>query len=194
MNAVPGGGAARRRTGAPRSGGRTAAHHTDQARAGRPAPPVDGATALAAQPAAPRRRAASWLTVAPPAPVAVPRAPFVALLLLVVVGGVLGILVVNTTVMENAFKLQTLQQQHAALDQEEAELRKKIEDAEAPNSLYRAAERLGMTYDGQPAVITLPNGRKVELPSPLTDPVAARTGSRSDKQDITRSNERRAGR
>ncbi|WP_189169196.1 hypothetical protein [Pilimelia anulata] len=159
---------------------------------------MTGANALAPDPAAaPRRRGAPWLTVAPPAPVSVPRAPFVALLLLVVVGGVLGILMVNTSVMENAFRLQNLQQQYADLDRVEGELRRDLEYTETPNNLYRAAKRLGMVDGGQPAVITLPNGRQIEMPNPLTDPVSARStgqpGSRSDEHN-TNSNDRRAGR
>src|SRR5690606_7499357 len=44
------------------------------------------------------------LRVAPPPPVVRPRAPFVALILLLVVGGVLGILLVQTKVNENAVR------------------------------------------------------------------------------------------
>src|SRR5690349_6810564 len=68
-----------------------------------------GNTALAPAPArVPARRpsdgrdAGAHLTVAPPAPVSVPRAPFVALVLVVVVAGVMGILVLNTKINENA--------------------------------------------------------------------------------------------
>src|SRR2546430_17326041 len=47
------------------------------------------------------------LRVAPPAPVSVPRAPFVALVLVLVVAGVMGILVLNTKINENAFTLRS---------------------------------------------------------------------------------------
>ena len=45
------------------------------------------------------------LRVAPPAPISVPRAPFVATVLGVVVVGVLGILLINTTTNENSFRI-----------------------------------------------------------------------------------------
>src|SRR5204862_86136 len=66
-----------------------------------------GNTALAPDPVTRRRpaRTEPHLTVAPPAPVSVPRAPFVALVLVVVVAGVLGILVLNTKINQNAFTI-----------------------------------------------------------------------------------------
>ena len=56
----------------------------------------------------------------------VPRAPFAALIVVLVVGGVLGILAVNTKINENAFRLERLQQQQARLDLEKQQLDKQI--------------------------------------------------------------------
>ncbi|MPZ25819.1 MAG: hypothetical protein GEV12_05050 [Micromonosporaceae bacterium] len=80
----------------------------------------------------------------PPAPVAVPRAPFVVLVLLVVVGGVLGILLLNTKINENAFVLHELRQQQATLDQRQQQLEQEIALASSPAQLAAAAQRLGM--------------------------------------------------
>src|SRR5256885_622897 len=89
-----------------------------------------GATALAPVPerrwGKPGRKPS--LRVAPPAPVTVPRAPFVALVLVVVVAGVLGILVLNTKINENAFKLAQLQSQRSNLDQQEQQLDQQLAD------------------------------------------------------------------
>ena len=105
---------------APRSGGRIAAgRHQDGAGRGAGSirqPAVEGATALS-QPA--ERRRSPRLRVAPPTPVVVPRAPFIVLVLLVVVGGTLGILVLNTKINENAFRMQDLQATKAAQDLED---------------------------------------------------------------------------
>lgn len=73
----------------------------------------------------------------PPAPVAVPRAPFVVLVLLVVVGGVLGILLLNTKINENAFVLHELRQQQVALDQREQQLEQEIAQASSTAQLDR---------------------------------------------------------
>jgi hypothetical protein len=108
------------------------------------------------------------LRVAPPVPVTVPRAPFVALVLTVVVAGVLGILVLNTKINENAFKLAQLQSQRSDLDQQEQQLDQQLADLESPNSLAAAACRLGMVKSGTPAYLKLPNGQTVGVPQPAT--------------------------
>jgi cell division protein FtsB len=108
--------------------------------------------------------------VAPPVPVTVPRAPFVALVLTMVVAGVLGILVLNTKINENAFRLAQLQSQRTDLDQQEQQLDQQLADLESPNSLAAAACRLGMVAAGQPAYLKLPNGQTVGVPQPASGP------------------------
>lgn len=118
------------------------------------------------KPAVASRQNAARLRVAPPPPVSVPRAPFVALILVLVVGGVLGILVVNTKINENSFRLGKLQQEQAALDLRQQELEKQIADAEAPGSLVAQARKLGLVDSGPPAFIRLPDGRVIGVPRP----------------------------
>jgi hypothetical protein len=110
--------------------------------------------------------AAPQLKVAPPAPVAVPRAPFVALVLVVVVGGVLGILMVNTKINQNAFRLGTLKEQQASLDIHQQQLENEIAQHEAPGSLAAQARKLGLVESGPPAFIRLPDGRVIGVPQP----------------------------
>lgn len=106
------------------------------------------------------------LKVAPPPPVARPRAPFVALILLLVVGGVAGILLVQTKVNENAFRLDQLRNQQAALDLEQQRLEKEIAEHEAPGNLAAEARKLGLVESGPPAFIRLPDGRLIGVPQP----------------------------
>lgn len=80
----------------------------------------------------------------PPPPMAVPQARFVVMVLLVVVGGVLGILLLNTKINENAFVLYELRQEQAELDQRQQELEREIAAAKSPTALAAAARRLGM--------------------------------------------------
>jgi hypothetical protein len=153
---------------APRPGGRAAARRTAGEDTGFE---TQGSAALAAR-AEPgearggRGAGVPWLKVAPPLPVSVPRAPFVMLLLLVVVGGVLGILLVNTKINENAFKLKNLEQEQAALDRQEQDLNQKIADYESPGNLVAAARQLGLVPADSPAFIRLPDGRIIGVPQP----------------------------
>ncbi|MEW2382059.1 hypothetical protein AB0873_08195 [Micromonospora sp. NPDC047707] len=178
---VTGGG---RRT--PRSGGRIAAERATRVGTGTPQAdrtgrlgearargarefPTQGTAALrpaerdgATAPRPPRLR------VAPPAPVSVPRAPFAALIVTLVVGGVLGILLVNTKINENAFRLEKLQQQQAKLDLEQQQLNRQIAEHEAPGNLTAAARRLGLVEAGEPAYIRLPDGKTIGVPQPAS--------------------------
>lgn len=81
---------------------------------------------------------------APPSWVAVPRAPFVLLVLLLVVGGVLGILLLNTRINENAFVVSDLQDRGEELDQRQQELEERIAEARSTAELDAAAQRMGL--------------------------------------------------
>jgi hypothetical protein len=108
------------------------------------------------------------LRVAPPVPVSAPRAPFVALVLGVVVAGVLGILVLNTKINENAFRLANLQSQQNTLDEQEQQLKAQLAEESSPTSLAAAARKLGLVPAGLPAFIRLPDGRTIGVPQPAT--------------------------
>ncbi|MFG1900453.1 hypothetical protein [Micromonospora carbonacea] len=181
---------------APRSGGRIAAQRTTRAGMPAPGAgrldrqgetrargarefPTNGSAALRptervspTERVGPTERAGAAATpsprlrVAPPPPVSVPRAPFVALILVLVVGGVLGILLVNTKINENSFRLERLQQQQAKLDVDQQQLEKEIADAKAPGNLTATARRLGMVEAEEPAYIRLPDGRVIGVPQP----------------------------
>ncbi len=127
-----------------------------------------GATALAPATRVGTGKTRPRLRVAPPAPVTVPRAPFVALVLVVVVAGVLGILVLNTKINENAFRLAQLHSQRNQLDQQEQQLDQQLANLESPNSLAAAACRAGMVAANAPAYLQLPNGQVIGVPQPAT--------------------------
>jgi hypothetical protein len=151
----------RRQTDAARSGGRTTLGRA----ATTTAYPTAGNAALQPAPRAPQERAPR-LRVAPPAPVAAPRAPFVLLVLTLVVSGVIGVLVLNTKINENAFRLQELQRRQSALTAQEQQLAEDLAQKESPGSLAAAARRLGLVPAGTPAFIQLPDGRVLGVPQP----------------------------
>ena len=121
---------------------------------------TDGATALKLNAAEQRDSAAApRLRVAPPAPINAPRAPFIALVVAVVVAGVLGILLINTKTAENSFRIDSLQKQQAKLDAQQQALENEIADNNSPGSLDAAARRLGLVKAENPAYIRMPDGR-----------------------------------
>src|SRR5262249_22674638 len=89
------------------------------------------------------------LRVAPPLPVAVARAPFVVMLIGIVVVGVVGILVLTTMINANQFRLNNLQTQQATLNQQQEQLQATLTEQSSPGNLLRAAQRLGLVPAGQ---------------------------------------------
>ncbi|MEV6525516.1 hypothetical protein AB0M43_26540 [Longispora sp. NPDC051575] len=120
-------------------------------------------------PAASRTRAEA-LRLAPPAPVTVARMPFVVLTLVLIVGGIVGLLLLNTQINQDAFKLTELQKRQAELQTAEQQLNKELADKEAPGYLAAEAARQGMVPAGTPAYITLPDGRILGVPQPAGQP------------------------
>ncbi len=115
---------------------------------------------------APEKKTRLKIRLAPPVPVAVPRAPFIVLLVLVVVAGVLGILVLNSKINQNAFKLDALRASQAELDLRQQQLEQFIAEKESPGSLAAAATKLGLSDPGPPAFILLPDGKVIGVPRP----------------------------
>ncbi len=111
-------------------------------------------------------------TAAPPAPVALPRAPFLLMVVALVIVGVLGVLVLNTKINENSFVLDGLRLQQQSLDLQEQQLTRELQEAQSPGNLRAAAKRLGLVPAGTPAFITLPDGKILGVPTPATEPNA----------------------
>ena len=172
------------RVNAPRSGGRTA-ERTGAERRGTPAAPgpggargarrhpagaaTEGTAALKLDPVRHNEPVVlPQLRVAPPSPISAPRAPFVAVIIALVVAGVLGVLVINTKTNENAFRISKLEDQKAALDNQQQALENQIAGYESTGNLDAAARRLGLVKAPTPAYIRLPDGRIIGVPKPGT--------------------------
>ncbi|MEV0841064.1 hypothetical protein AB0I55_16085 [Actinocatenispora sera] len=144
-------GAARRDTARP-----AAARPAEKAR--RVAQPR-GAGAAATSPS--RRRSA------PPAAVALPRTPFVLLVLGLVAAGIVGLLVLNTAINTTSLRVQQLRTQQSTLDDQEQQLNQQLADLESPGNLQAAATRMGLVPAGQTAFIRLPDGKVIGVPQPV---------------------------
>jgi hypothetical protein len=95
----------------------------------------------------------------------VSKAPFVVLLLLLMGGGLLGLLLLNTALTEDAFQLHKLQQQSEALSEQEQGLSLKVDALSDPAALAARASELGMVPGGAPRFLPadspLPPGARV---------------------------------
>jgi len=70
--------------------------------------------------------------------------PFVLLILGLLGGGLVCLLVINTTLATASFAISNLQQGNAALSQQEQVLQQQIAKEESPGSIEQRAYRLGM--------------------------------------------------
>ena len=98
-----------------------------------------------------------------------------------VASGVLGILVLNTKINENAFRLNDLQQRQSTLDERQQALAQDLNQQQSPNSLAAAARRLGLV-PGEPAYIRLPDGKILGVPRPASSQPSV-SGAQNDAGD-----------
>ncbi|MFF4271685.1 septum formation initiator family protein [Streptomyces sp. NPDC001536] len=81
------------------------------------------------------------------------RAPFVLLVVLLLGGGLIGLLVLNSALSEGSFKLDDLQKETKSLTDQEQALQRDIDSYSAPDALQRRARELGMVPGGDPAFL-----------------------------------------
>lgn len=93
------------------------------------------------------------------------RTPFAVVLVVVLGGGLLGLLLLNTLVAQGSFTLHDLTKQSRALQQRQEELAGQVQALQAPEQLAVAATRLGMVPGGPPAFLRLPDGRVLGSPT-----------------------------
>ena len=124
--------------------------------------------AAASPPAAPSRRAAPP-AVAParrPKTVAgVPRTPFVLLVLGLLGGGLVCLLIINTTLSTAQVKISDLQQQNQQLSQDQQTLQQQIATDEAPGTIESRAFKLGMREQKRLFFLDVRNGRIYRQPN-----------------------------
>ena len=102
------------------------------------------------------------------------RTPFVLLVVLLLGGGLIGLLVLNSALSEGAFKLDDLQRQTKNLTDEEQALQRDVDAYAAPDALQRRARELGMVPGGDPAFLN-PDGTVKGVPSAAAQQAAAGT-------------------
>ncbi|EFL31514.1 conserved hypothetical protein [Streptomyces viridochromogenes DSM 40736] len=109
-------------------------------------------------------RAARLARLFPTGPGQAARTPFVFLVVLLLGGGLICLLVLNSALSEGAFKLDDLQRETKSLTDEEQALQRDIDAYSAPEALQRRAGELGMVPGGDPAFLD-PDGTVKGVPS-----------------------------
>ncbi|MGP2442888.1 septum formation initiator family protein [Streptomyces sp. JW3] len=95
------------------------------------------------------------------------RTPFVLLVVLLLGGGLITLLVLNSALSEGSFQLDDLEQQTKELTDEEQALQRDVDAYSAPQALQRRARELGMVPGGDPAFLA-PDGTVKGSPSPAS--------------------------
>lgn len=126
-------------------------------------------TGSVSAPAVPRRRAV--LTVVPVGETAGSRAPFAFAVVALLVSGLIGLLVLNTVLGKDAFRLHALQVEGRQLADREQSLTREVEAMRAPSALAEKAAALGMVQAGPPAFLRLPDGAVLGSPAPAEAPL-----------------------
>lgn len=111
--------------------------------------------------------AVEWarLTVVPRRRTRAPRVPFVFLVSLLLVGGVAGLLMFNTSMQQSSFTATALEQESQILAAQEQSLQMDLEQLRDPQRLAQAARQVGMVPPANPAFIRLSDGKILGTPT-----------------------------
>ena len=99
------------------------------------------------------------LTVVPRRRVRAARVPFVSLVSLVLLGGVIGLLLFNTSMQQASFAATSLESQASTLSAREQTLRMELDVLRNPQHVAEQARRMGMVTAGSPAFLSLADGK-----------------------------------
>ena len=104
------------------------------------------------------------LTVVPRRRTAAGRAPFLALVSMLLLGGVVGLLLFNTSMQQASFATTALEQQSTRLAAREQSLGMDLDRLRNPQRIAGAAQRLGMVQACSPAFLQLGTGKVTGAP------------------------------
>jgi type II secretory pathway pseudopilin PulG len=107
------------------------------------------------------------LTVVPVVRTRAPRMPFVTLVTLLLVGGVVGLLLFNTSMQQASFAASTLERQAESLAARQQTLQMELDELRNPQRVAAQAQAMGMVIPANPVFLDLSTGsvRGVRTPS-----------------------------
>ena len=129
------------------------------------------ARALPRVPQKPAGKSPSYLRLVAARRSSAAKTPFVVMVVLILLTGLLGLLALNTVLAQDAFKLHALQVSSRVLADREQALQRQVADLQSPHSLASRATRLGMVPGGPPAFLRLADGKVLGAPAPGAAPL-----------------------
>lgn len=111
------------------------------------------------------------LTVVPRRRTTAGRAPFLALVSMVLLGGVVGLLLFNTSMQQASFATTALEQQSTRLAAREQSLTMDLDRLRDPQRIAGAALKLGMVQACSPAFLKLGSGKVTGAPCAESTPL-----------------------
>ncbi|MFD0342894.1 septum formation initiator [Streptomyces sp. NPDC127117] len=112
-------------------------------------------------------RAARLARLMPSGPSNAARTPFVLLVVVLLGGGLITLLVLNSALNEGSFRLSELKKRTTELTDEQQALQRDVDDFSKPDALERRARELGMVPGGSPAFLN-PDGTVRGVPAETT--------------------------
>ncbi len=94
--------------------------------------------------------------------------PFVMLVSLVLLGGVVGLLLFNTSMQQASFAATSLESQAGSLTARQQTLEREIEALRNPQHIAEQAQRMGMAFPPAPVYLDLKTGKVLGTPAPAT--------------------------
>ncbi len=104
--------------------------------------------------------------VAPPRSERGGRGLFILVIIVLLGGGFLANLLINTSMAQGAFQIGDLQQAATKLSEEQAVLREQVGALSAPTALESKARALGMIPTDSPVFLSVPGGTVIGKPAP----------------------------
>ena len=107
------------------------------------------------------------LTVVPRVRTRAPRVPFVTLVSLVLVGGIVGLLLFNTSMQQASFAASSLQTEADTLAAREQTLRMELDELRNPQRVAQEAQGMGMVIPAAPVFLDLRTGKTSGVRTPV---------------------------
>ncbi|MET0695724.1 MAG: hypothetical protein ABWY56_17460 [Propionibacteriaceae bacterium] len=125
-------------------------------------------TGTSEQVAAPETESRPSLRAVPKPLPRLARVPFILVLIALFGLGMTGLLMLNTTLQNQAFQASTLNRQATELAYTQADLESQLDKMAAPQELARRASAYGLRPNPYPAFVVLPGGKVMGTPQPVT--------------------------
>jgi hypothetical protein len=108
------------------------------------------------------------LTVVPRVRTRAPRVPFVTLVSLVLLGGIVGLLLFNTSLQQASFSASALEGEADSLAAREQTLRMELDQLRDPQRVALEAQQMGMVIPSSPVFLDLQTGKTLGVRTPAT--------------------------